>query len=185
MTLEGGERLVLKTLRDLQGDTGDYVDDARLAAATKMFVEDVRNWLATLEDKGFVGRARVTYGFSAYVTPMGKLELSKLELRRTEPIPFTERLNNALREEEHRPRAPAPEPPTPKGVRDLIELFQMPEVWNKVVMFKEVFRSACTQIERVSEFKMLHDKLQELQNRLPEHRPSPEAGGGLGRAGLG
>ena len=61
----------------------------------------------------------------------------------------------------------------------------MPEVWNKVVRFKEVFRSACTQIALVSEFKMLHDKLQELQNRLPAHRPSPEAGGGLGRAGLG
>jgi hypothetical protein len=31
-------------------------------------------------------------------------------------------------------------------------------------MFKEVFRTACTQIALVSEFKMLHDKLQDLQN---------------------
>ena len=30
--------------------------------------------------------------------------------------------------------------------------------------FKEVFRTACTQIALVSEFKMLHDKLQDLQN---------------------
>jgi len=47
MSLEGGERLVLKTLLDLQGDTGDYVDDARLAAATtpKMLVQDVRDLL--------------------------------------------------------------------------------------------------------------------------------------------
>ena len=36
MKLEGGEWLVLKTLRDLQGDSTDYVDDVRLAAATKM-----------------------------------------------------------------------------------------------------------------------------------------------------
>ena len=43
MKLEGGERLVLKILRDLQGDSTDYVDDARLAAATKMIVEDVRD----------------------------------------------------------------------------------------------------------------------------------------------
>ncbi len=62
------------------------------------------------------------------------------------------------------PAAPAPELPTPKGMRDLIALLQTPEVWNKVVMFKEVFRTACTQIALVSEFKMLHDKLQDLQN---------------------
>ena len=74
------------------------------------------------------------------------------------------------------PASPAPAPitpllgsPTPQHQSsvtpgDLRALFQMPEVWNKVVMFKEVFRIACTQIERVSECKMLHDKLHELQN---------------------
>jgi hypothetical protein len=41
MNLDGGERMVLKTLRDLQGDSDDYVDDARLAAAMEMFI-DVR-----------------------------------------------------------------------------------------------------------------------------------------------
>ena len=58
MKLEGGERLVLKILRDLQGDSTDYVDDARLADATKMLVEDVQDWLETLEGKGFVERPR-------------------------------------------------------------------------------------------------------------------------------
>jgi len=82
MKLEGGERLVLKILRDLQGDSTDYVDDARLASATKMIVEDVRDWLETLEGKGFVERARGTAGFSAYVTAKGKQAL-----RLTEPIP--------------------------------------------------------------------------------------------------
>ena len=82
MKLEGGERLVLKTLKDLQGDTNGYVDDARLAAATKMYVQDVRDWLETLEGKGFVERARGTEGFSAYVTAKGKQAL-----RLTEPIP--------------------------------------------------------------------------------------------------
>ncbi|MGA9925017.1 MAG: hypothetical protein WBQ29_16580 [Isosphaeraceae bacterium] len=83
MKLEGGERLVLKILRDLQGDSTDYVDDARLAAATKMSVEDVRDWLETLEGKGFVERARGTAGFSAYLTAKGKQAL-----RLTEPIPI-------------------------------------------------------------------------------------------------
>ena len=79
MALEGGERLVLNTLRDLQGDSTDYVDDARLASATKMFVEDVRDFLVTLEGKGFVERARKTAGFSADVTAKGKLELRLME----------------------------------------------------------------------------------------------------------
>jgi hypothetical protein len=82
MKLEGGERLVLKILGDLQGDSTDYVDDARLASATKMSVEDVRDWLETLEGKGFVERTLLTDGFSAYVTAKGKQAL-----RLTEPIP--------------------------------------------------------------------------------------------------
>ena len=84
MKLEGGERLVLKILRDLQGDSTDYVDDARLAAATKMPVVEVRDWLETLEGKGFVENSRLTDGFSAYVTAKGK---QALRLWVTEPIP--------------------------------------------------------------------------------------------------
>src|SRR4051812_48105667 len=84
MKLEGGERLVLKSLLGLQGDSGDYVEDARLAASTKMFVQDVRDWLETLEGKGLVERARGTEGFSAYVTAKGKQAL-----RLTEPMPAT------------------------------------------------------------------------------------------------
>ena len=80
--LEGGERLVLKSLADLQGLSTENVDDARLAVATKMLVEDVRDWLETLEGKGFVERTRLTDGFSAYVTAKGKQAL-----RLTEPIP--------------------------------------------------------------------------------------------------
>ena len=38
MKLEGGECLVLKNLLDLHGDSKDYVEDSRLADATKMAV---------------------------------------------------------------------------------------------------------------------------------------------------
>ena len=85
MKLEGGERLVLKSVADLQGSSTDYVDDSHLAVATNMFVEDVRLWLETLEGKGFVERTRLTDGFSAYVTAKGKQAL-----RLTEPIPRDE-----------------------------------------------------------------------------------------------
>ncbi|MBV8129846.1 MAG: hypothetical protein JO114_19525 [Planctomycetaceae bacterium] len=82
MKLEGGERLVLLTLRNLQGDSTDYVEDSHIADAAKMHLPDVRDWLETLEGKGFVERTRLTDGFSAYVTAKGKQAL-----RLTEPIP--------------------------------------------------------------------------------------------------
>ena len=138
MKLEGGERLLLLTLRDLQGDYTDYVEDSRIADAAKMHLPDVRDWLETLEGKGFVERTRLTDGFSAYVTAMGKQAL-----RLTEPISIEQSAR--------------------KGLRDLFSLLQTREVRDKVVMFKGVFQSACTQIALVSEFKMLHDNLQDLQ----------------------
>ena len=45
------------------------MDDSRLAVATKMAVEDVRDWLETLEDKEFVERIRLIDGFSAASPP--------------------------------------------------------------------------------------------------------------------
>ncbi len=82
MKLEGAERMVLRSLLDLQGDSIDYIEDARIAAACKMFIPNVRDWLETLEGKGFVERARGTEAFSAYVTAKGKQAL-----RLTQPIP--------------------------------------------------------------------------------------------------
>ena len=157
MKLEGGEGLVLKALLELQEDSGSYVEDARLAAASKMFVEDVRDWLETLEGKGCVERTRLTDGVSAYVTGKGKQALRDwLEPYVTgKGIQAPKPTKPPLREDN--------EPSTPKGVRDLIELLKTPEVWDKVVTFREVFRSARTQIALVTEFKTLHDKLQDLQ----------------------
>ncbi len=82
MKLDGGERLVLSTLRDLEGRSTKYVDDVHLAAATGMLVEEVRDWLETLDGKGFVERARTIHGISAYITAMGRQAL-----RLAEPIP--------------------------------------------------------------------------------------------------
>ena len=65
-----------------RGDSIDYIEDARIAAACKMFIPDVRDWLETLEGKEFVERARGTEAFSAYVTAKGKQAL-----RLTQPIP--------------------------------------------------------------------------------------------------
>jgi DNA-binding MarR family transcriptional regulator len=82
MRLEGGEWLVLANLRDLGGDSGGYVEDARLAAAVRMDRRDVRDWLETLEGKGLVERSVGTEGISAYITARGRQALRLLE-----PIP--------------------------------------------------------------------------------------------------
>ena len=63
---------------------------------------------------------------------------------------------------------------------DLIALFQTPEVLKKVLTFKEVFRTACTQIALVFEFKTLHDKLQDLQNVYRTIDALLRQGAGLG-----
>ena len=84
MTLEGGELRVLRTLRDLQGDTKEDILADRLAAAAKMFQDDVKDWLETLGGKGYVKRTLGTEGISASITALGKQEL-----RLIEPIPKT------------------------------------------------------------------------------------------------
>ena len=112
MKLEGGERIVLKTLLDLQGDTGDHVDDARLAAATKMFVQDVRDWLETLEGKGLVERSRGIDGFSAYVSAKGKQAL-----RLTEPISTTKTAGDSAPVPAATPGGTGAAPPQPAATQ--------------------------------------------------------------------
>ena len=112
MKLEGGERIVLKTLLDLQGDTGDYVDDARLATATKIFVQDVRDWLETLEGKGLVERSRRIDGFSAYITAKGKQAL-----RLTEPIPSPKPPRDGAPVTAVTPGGTGPAPPQPTATQ--------------------------------------------------------------------
>src|SRR5438094_185417 len=80
--LEGAERKVLQSIRDLQGDSADYVEDARIAAATRMAVGDVRDWLETLEHKGLIERARGTQGDIALLVAKGRQAL-----RMSLPIP--------------------------------------------------------------------------------------------------
>ncbi len=67
MKLEGGERLALKSLLDIQGDSGKNVEDKQVATATNIAVQDVRDWLETLEGKASVQRTRMTNGFSVFV----------------------------------------------------------------------------------------------------------------------
>jgi hypothetical protein len=70
--LEGAERLILQTILDSPKDSADFVEDTQIATASKTRLEDVQNSLEILEGKGFVDRAMITDGFSAYVTAKGR-----------------------------------------------------------------------------------------------------------------
>ena len=69
---QGFERLILQIIVDSPKNSAGYVEDTRIAIASKTSLQDVQNWLETLESKGFVERAKQIGGFSAYVTAKGK-----------------------------------------------------------------------------------------------------------------
>ena len=72
---QGSERLILQTILDSPKNSAGYVEDTRIAMASKTSLQDVQNWLETLESKGFVERAKQIGGFSAYVTAKGEQAL--------------------------------------------------------------------------------------------------------------
>ena len=73
---QGSERLILQTIVDSPKNSAGYVEDSRIAIASKTSLQDVQNWLETLEGKGFVERAKRTDGFSALLTAKGERALS-------------------------------------------------------------------------------------------------------------
>ena len=72
---QGSERLILQIILDSPKNSAGYVEDTQIAVASKTSLQDVQNWLETLESKGFVERAKQIGGFSAHVTAKGKLAL--------------------------------------------------------------------------------------------------------------
>ena len=72
---QGSERLILQTIVDSPKDSAGYVADTQIATASKTSLQDVQNWLKTLEGKGFVELAKQIGGFSAYVTAKGEQAL--------------------------------------------------------------------------------------------------------------
>ena len=73
---QGSERLIVQTIMNSPKDPAGYVQDTQIAMASKISVQDVQNWLETLEGKGFVERAKQVGGFSAHVTAKGEQALT-------------------------------------------------------------------------------------------------------------
>ena len=89
LKLEGAERLILQVILNFQGDSGNYVVDVRISEETDLPLDDVRNWLLTLQDKEFVSVVRGETGLSTFIEAKGVLALKQslpLTLKRIEDV---------------------------------------------------------------------------------------------------
>jgi hypothetical protein len=73
--LFGAQRMVLQAIQDAQGDTGAFIEDSRIAQATRISLMDMRDWFLTLDHDELVDLALTESGMSASVTAKGRLAL--------------------------------------------------------------------------------------------------------------
>lgn len=71
----GGQRLVLNAVRDLAWDGSRFVTDGEIAENTRISIADVRDWIKTLADDGYVDLVPTTNGQSFAITAKGRLAL--------------------------------------------------------------------------------------------------------------
>jgi hypothetical protein len=77
MKLSGAQRLILQTIQDAQGVSVNYVNDVNIAQITQIPLQDVRDWLVTLEEGELIALIRTTGGYSAFIEVNGRLALSQ------------------------------------------------------------------------------------------------------------
>src|SRR5262249_16601901 len=73
--LFGAQRVVLQAIQDSPKDAAGFVMDAQVAQGTNIDIEDVQNWIETLEVGGYVDVARTKDGLIASITAQGRLQL--------------------------------------------------------------------------------------------------------------
>ena len=73
--LFGAQRMVLQAILDAQGDTQAFIEDSRIAQATRISLRDIRDWFLTLDNDELVDLALTENGMSASVTAKDRLAL--------------------------------------------------------------------------------------------------------------
>ena len=63
--LIGAQQMVLQAILELPKDSSGFSTDAQIAQNTHISLEDVRNWLETLEGEDYVNVARTEVGLRA------------------------------------------------------------------------------------------------------------------------
>ncbi len=73
--LFGAQRMVLQAIQDAQGETPNFIEDARIAQTTQIALRDLRDWFLTLDQDEYVDLALTEGGLKASVTAKGRLAL--------------------------------------------------------------------------------------------------------------
>src|SRR4051794_2869415 len=73
--LKGAQRMILQAMLDLPVDSAGFVTDSQITQRTQIATTDVRDWIETLENEGYVEVARATDGLRALLKAEGRLAL--------------------------------------------------------------------------------------------------------------
>ena len=85
--IDGGQRWVLQTILDAQGDNPAPIEDTRVAQVTQISLRNTRDWYLTLDQDGYVDLVLTEGGLRASVTPKGRLALGLYQPFPTRPTP--------------------------------------------------------------------------------------------------
>jgi hypothetical protein len=85
--LVGAQRLVLQAIQDSPKDAAGFVSDVQVVQAASLALDDVRDWIETLEGEGYVEVAPTAAGLSAIITAKGRLSLRHRPERPIEAAP--------------------------------------------------------------------------------------------------
>src|SRR4051812_45026471 len=77
MPLFGSQRQILQAIEQRSKALGGFVSDEEIAKFTKIKLVDVRDWLTTLEDEGFISISRMREGLKVGLKDRGSLELKE------------------------------------------------------------------------------------------------------------
>ena len=85
--IDGGQRWVLQTILDAQGDNPAPIEDTRVHQVTQISLSNTRDWFLTLDQDGYVDLVLTEGGLRASVTPKGRLALGLYRPFPTQPTP--------------------------------------------------------------------------------------------------
>jgi formylglycine-generating enzyme required for sulfatase activity/tetratricopeptide (TPR) repeat protein len=101
VALRGSQAAVLRATDESPKDAAGYVSDEQISGLTQIAIDDVRDWLTTLQDDGLVSLSRTVDGFRAAIEARGRIELRehqvRLKDRRGSPAAVIEKERSKIR----------------------------------------------------------------------------------------
>lgn len=128
----GAEKMALQAILNVKGDSSAFVADSDLCRVTGIAPGDMRNYLLMLDQEEYIDLALTSNGFSASITPKGRLAL-RLYAPPVEPGTSRPLVSSKSRSRTGRERAlvigisdyPPPIPKLPAVANDVREIAQI------------------------------------------------------------